>query len=75
MEVDTATSATQAPAKHSLPEVEIYGYLLVLIYLIDQKRYSEAKACSSASIARLKNFNRRTVDVLVSRLFKLRTYW
>ncbi|MFS8016274.1 hypothetical protein Hanom_Chr15g01366621 [Helianthus anomalus] len=28
---------------------------LVLIFLIDQKKYNEAKACSSASIARLKN--------------------
>ncbi|KAK6946448.1 26S proteasome regulatory subunit, C-terminal [Dillenia turbinata] len=69
MEVDTATSAALAPAKHSLLEIEIYCYLLVLIFLIDQKRYGEAKACSSASIARLKNLNRRTVDVLASRLY------
>ena len=41
MDVDTATSATQAPIKHSLPELEIYCYLLVLIFLIDQKKYSE----------------------------------
>ncbi|CAN1771147.1 Probable 26S proteasome non-ATPase regulatory subunit 3 [Linum perenne] len=56
MEVDTATSVAQAPVKHSLPELEIYCYLL-------------AKACSSASIARLKNINKRTVDVLASRLY------
>ncbi|GKD96357.1 probable 26S proteasome non-ATPase regulatory subunit 3, partial [Tanacetum coccineum] len=55
MEVDTASSAPQAIVKHS-PELEIYCYLL-------------AKACSSASIARLKNLNRRTVDVLASRLY------
>ncbi|XP_057494804.1 probable 26S proteasome non-ATPase regulatory subunit 3 isoform X2 [Actinidia eriantha] len=66
MEVD---SATQAPVKHSLPELEIYCYLLVLIFLIDQKRYNEAKACSSASIARLKNLNRRTIDVLAAKLY------
>lgn len=41
MEVDTAMSATTALAKHSLPELEIYCYLLVLIFLIDQKKYSE----------------------------------
>lgn len=29
----------------------------------------QAKACSSASIARLKNVNRRTVDVLAARLY------
>lgn len=43
MEVDTATSATPAPVKHSLPEFEIYCYLLVLIFLIDQKRYNEVQ--------------------------------
>ncbi|GAV77319.1 PCI domain-containing protein/Rpn3_C domain-containing protein [Cephalotus follicularis] len=69
MEVDTATSATQAHAKSPLQELEVYCYLLVLIFLIDQKKYNEAKACSSASIARLKNLNRRTVDVLASRLY------
>lgn len=103
MEVDTATSATQASTKHSFPEIEIYCYLLVLIFLIDQKRYNEvravqsnnqqglyytiiidvwvcvklsailsyyqAKTCSSAGIARVKNLNRRTVDVLASRLY------
>jgi 26S proteasome regulatory subunit N3 len=41
MDVDTATSGTQTVAKHSLPELEIYCYLLVLIFLIDQKRYNE----------------------------------
>ncbi|GFZ00515.1 PAM domain (PCI/PINT associated module) protein [Actinidia rufa] len=69
MEIDTATSATLAPVKHSLPELEIYCYLLVLIFLIDQKRYNEAKACSSASVTRLKNLNRRTIDVLAARLY------
>uniref|UniRef100_A0A9I9D612 PCI domain-containing protein n=1 Tax=Cucumis melo TaxID=3656 RepID=A0A9I9D612_CUCME len=66
MDVD---SATQPPAKHPLPEIEIFCYLILLIFLIDQKKYGEAKACASASIARLKNLNRRTVDVLASRLY------
>lgn len=41
MEVDTASSGAPAPAKHPLPELEIYCYLLVLIFLIDKKRYNE----------------------------------
>ncbi|CAM8987245.1 unnamed protein product [Rhodiola kirilowii] len=71
MEVDTATSAPAVLLQHPLPlpELEIYCYLVVLIFLIDQKRYNEAKACASASIARLKNLNRRTVDVLASRIY------
>ncbi|GKV40998.1 hypothetical protein SLEP1_g48580 [Rubroshorea leprosula] len=43
MEVDIATSSLQASAKHPLPELEIYCYLLVLILLIDQKKYNEQK--------------------------------
>ncbi|KAJ8624780.1 hypothetical protein MRB53_033310 [Persea americana] len=74
MEIDIATSVTQGPAKHSLPELEIYCYLIVLIFLIDQKRYHEAKDCSSASITRVKNLNRRTVDVLASRLYFYYSY-
>ncbi|RVW51031.1 putative 26S proteasome non-ATPase regulatory subunit 3 [Vitis vinifera] len=74
MEVDTATSADQAPVKHLVPELEIYCYLLVLVFLIDQKKYNEAKACSSASIVRLKNLNRRTVDVLASKLYLYYSY-
>ncbi|CAH1419635.1 unnamed protein product [Lactuca virosa] len=68
MEVDTASSATQGTVNHS-HEMEIYCYFFVLIFLIDQKKYTEAKACSSAGIASLKNMNRRTVDVLASRLY------
>ncbi|XP_054818151.1 probable 26S proteasome non-ATPase regulatory subunit 3 [Prosopis cineraria] len=68
MEVETATSIVQPSAKHLLPEIEMYCYLLVLLFLIDQKKYKEAKACSSAGIARVKNLNRRTVDVIASRL-------
>lgn len=43
MEVDTATSAVQTSGKHLLPELEIYCYLLVLLYLIDQKKYNEVR--------------------------------
>lgn len=31
--------------------------------------YGKAKACSTAGIARLRNLNKRTVDVLASRLY------
>ncbi|XWS25942.1 hypothetical protein CRYUN_Cryun27aG0110600 [Craigia yunnanensis] len=75
MEVDTATSAVRTPAKHLFPELEIYCYLLVLLFLIDQKKkYNEAKACSTASINRLKSLNRRTLDVLASRLYFYYSY-
>ncbi|KAK8643020.1 hypothetical protein V6N13_012337 [Hibiscus sabdariffa] len=73
MDVDTETSAGLAPTKHLLPEVEIYCSLLVLLFLIDQKKYDEAKACSSSSINRLKSLN-RTVGILVSKLYFYYSY-
>ncbi|CAN4107339.1 unnamed protein product [Withania somnifera] len=62
--VDVEMLATEA--KHLVPEVEIYCCLLILIFLIDQKKYNEAKACSSECIVRLKSI---TADVLASRLY------
>ncbi|CAH9106883.1 unnamed protein product, partial [Cuscuta epithymum] len=61
MEVDTT--------KQPVPDLEIYCYLLVLIHLIDQRKYDEAKACSLASIARLKTLNLKTVDVIASKIY------
>ncbi|KAG6554271.1 hypothetical protein Mapa_004187 [Marchantia paleacea] len=72
MDVDAPSPAgqTQAPAKQTLlPEVEIYAYLLTLIFLIDQKQYEAAKALSVLAIKRVQNFNRRTLDVLAARLY------
>ncbi|XP_074279117.1 putative 26S proteasome non-ATPase regulatory subunit 3 [Silene latifolia] len=69
MDVDTATSTIQTSAKSTLPELEIFCSLIVLLFLIDQKMYNEAKACASASIARLKSLKRRVADVLASKLY------
>ncbi|GJN04231.1 hypothetical protein PR202_ga21757 [Eleusine coracana subsp. coracana] len=41
MDVDAAAPASQIAIKHGLPEIEIYCYLLVLIFLIDQKKFDE----------------------------------
>uniref|UniRef100_A0A0A9E9C4 26S proteasome non-ATPase regulatory subunit 3 n=1 Tax=Arundo donax TaxID=35708 RepID=A0A0A9E9C4_ARUDO len=41
MDVDAAAQATQISIKHGLPEIEIYCYLLILIFLIDQKKFDE----------------------------------
>ena len=45
MDVDAAAPATQISIKHGLPEIEIYCYLLVLVFLIDQKKYAEVVLC------------------------------
>lgn len=75
MEVDSPSMMLATSYKHSsLPELEILSYLLVLVFLIDQKQYKDAKACASAAIGRLKNLNRRTVDVIAARLYFYYSY-
>eukprot|EP00245_Coleochaete_scutata_P001348 TRINITY_DN11652_c0_g2_i1.p1 TRINITY_DN11652_c0_g2~~TRINITY_DN11652_c0_g2_i1.p1 ORF type:complete len:467 (+),score=77.92 TRINITY_DN11652_c0_g2_i1:189-1589(+) len=68
MVVDSTPSST-ASKSPPLPEVEAFMYLLVLIFLIDQKAYQQAKECSSAAVRRLQQFNRRTLDQLAARIF------
>ncbi|GBG85196.1 hypothetical protein CBR_g39761 [Chara braunii] len=65
----SASTAADTSAKVVIPELEIFSYLLVLIFLIDQKLYNEAKTCSSAAVKRLQQLNRRTLDLLAARLY------
>lgn len=77
MEVDTPPALGQCHASQKqsvLPEMEIFCYLLVTIYLIDQKQMEEAKACSSASVKRLQQLNRRTLDVPAARVYYYYSY-
>ncbi|KAL2641872.1 hypothetical protein R1flu_009459 [Riccia fluitans] len=72
MDIDAPSppGQSQLPAKQNLlPEVEIYAYLLTLIFLIDQKQYEAAKSLSVLAVKRVQNFNRRTLDVLAARLY------
>eukprot|EP01130_Rhizamoeba_saxonica_P000265 TRINITY_DN10240_c0_g1_i1.p1 TRINITY_DN10240_c0_g1~~TRINITY_DN10240_c0_g1_i1.p1 ORF type:complete len:460 (-),score=84.61 TRINITY_DN10240_c0_g1_i1:43-1422(-) len=50
-------------------EVEIYISLLVLVFVIDQKRAEDAVELSSKLIARLDTWNNRTLDPLSSKAY------
>ncbi|MCO5567477.1 hypothetical protein L7F22_021169 [Adiantum nelumboides] len=72
MEVDGPPTTVSLVASHKLvllPELEVLCYLMILVYLIDQKQYKEAKACASFAIARLESLNRRSIDVIAARLY------
>ncbi|XP_064616098.1 LOW QUALITY PROTEIN: 26S proteasome non-ATPase regulatory subunit 3-like [Liolophura sinensis] len=57
-------------AKDSLlPELEIYLHLLILIHLIDTKRYKEALKCSDSLMSKVVPQNRRTLDMLAARCY------
>ncbi|KAJ1290633.1 hypothetical protein BS78_02G259600 [Paspalum vaginatum] len=74
MDVDTGAPAPQISIKHGLPEIEIYCCFHHWVSILIRNIFPQAKACASASIARLKNLNRRTVDVLAFRLYSYYSY-
>ncbi|KAM0750367.1 hypothetical protein T439DRAFT_348365 [Meredithblackwellia eburnea MCA 4105] len=56
----------------ALPEGEVYLSLLVLLWLLDQKKYSEGKDLATSLIEKISNLNRRTMDQLASKVY---FYW
>mmetsp|Transcript_6158 Transcript_6158/g.10692 ORF Transcript_6158/g.10692 Transcript_6158/m.10692 type:complete len:487 (+) Transcript_6158:317-1777(+) len=62
-------SSAVKPKEEVLIETEIFCALVVVMYLIDQKQYDAAKALSTATVARMDSFNRRSLDILAARIF------
>lgn len=51
------------------PEVETYLILLVIVHLIDHKRYEESVSLSTRLIEKMDGWNRRTLDPLSSKVY------
>lgn len=63
-------AAAPAPVvPSSLPEVELYSHLLVLVLALDKGAVAEASEVAERAVARLRDFNRRTLDVIASRIY------
>ncbi|KAL9395474.1 hypothetical protein Peur_009727 [Populus x canadensis] len=76
-EDEEADSAMSVCAIEFSLELEFYCYFLVLIFLIDQKRYNEAKVCSLDGITRVMSLNMAELDsvsVLAARLYFYYSY-
>ncbi|XP_041371471.1 26S proteasome non-ATPase regulatory subunit 3-like [Gigantopelta aegis] len=52
-----------------LPEIEMYIHLLIVIYLIDNKKYTEAAKCSDLLMKKIGQHNRRTLDTLAAKCY------
>jgi len=50
-------------------ETEVWCSLLVILVLIDSKQAEKAAALTTAVVARMDAFNRRSLDVLSARIF------
>lgn len=68
MQTDDEVKTEVASPSSVIPEIEVYFYLLFLIYLTDNKQYELAKETSHQALARLSAFNRRTLDVIAARI-------
>ncbi|KAK5578852.1 hypothetical protein RB653_008527 [Dictyostelium firmibasis] len=72
MDIDSTSQTTEketTPSSHMNIEVESYIHLLVLIHLIDQKRYEDATKCSSALMETVQSNTRITLYPLSSKIF------
>lgn len=52
-----------------LPELDVYIHLLVVIHLIDTKRFEEAVRCSDLLVKKLDTQNRRSLDQLSAKAY------
>lgn len=52
-----------------LPEVDVYLHLLLLVYLIDQKKNTQAVKCSDLLMDKVMSHNRRTLDMLAAKAY------
>lgn len=64
-----AAAGDLAARVSGLPEVELYLYLLLLIYLLDKQRHTQAREVADTAVGLLKVHNRRTLDVIAARIY------
>ncbi|KAI8337186.1 proteasome regulatory subunit C-terminal-domain-containing protein [Chlamydoabsidia padenii] len=53
----------------TLPEIDIYLHLNVIIYLLDKKELDKGTRLANATVERLVPLNRRTLDLLAARVY------
>ncbi|XP_054162551.1 26S proteasome non-ATPase regulatory subunit 3-like [Oppia nitens] len=74
MDTDSSGQPSKAKVTKSaplplLPEIDIYFHLLVLLYLLDLERYTNAVKCSDLLMSKIVRQNRRTLDVLAAKCY------
>lgn len=69
VEQETPGETAPQPPTSTLIEVEAYAFLLTSMLLLDAEKYEAARLVSDRAVARLSDFNRRTLDTIASKLF------
>jgi len=75
MESDSTPVAAEKPEKRPanrsplLVETELYLHLLVLLRLLDNKKYDEATTCSEQLMSKVLSKSRRSLDLIAARCY------
>jgi len=69
MELDSNGVVSSQHKSGVEPEVEIYCFLLSQLALIESQRLEAGKEVSDEAVAKLKTFNRRTLDSIAARVY------
>ncbi|CAD7701021.1 unnamed protein product [Ostreobium quekettii] len=72
MQVDSEEQGGAASATHAtgvLPEVEMYCYLVVLMFLVSGGHFRLAKQLADVAVAALGLYNRRTLDFIAAKVY------
>ncbi|EDL44439.1 26S proteasome non-ATPase regulatory subunit 3, putative [Plasmodium vivax] len=54
---------------HAAPEIEVFFYIMVLLYLLDNKCYNEAMDLSTVIVNRITKLNRRSLDCMNAKVY------
>lgn len=69
LDPSSAMDTDSDDASDPIPEVDVFLYLLVDIFLHDQKQYKNMYTFSQACISLLKSYDRRTLDYIQAKLW------
>ncbi|CAA9989952.1 26S proteasome regulatory subunit RPN3, putative [Plasmodium knowlesi strain H] len=54
---------------HAAPEIEVFFYIMILLYLLDKKCYNEAMDLSTVIVNRITKLNRRSLDCINAKVY------
>ncbi|CRH01706.1 26S proteasome regulatory subunit RPN3, putative [Plasmodium relictum] len=68
-EINEFSNINDKTYSNSLPEIEVFFYLMILLYLLDKKSYEEAMELSTVIVNRINKLNRRSLDYINAKVY------
>lgn len=68
-EISEFSFITEKTYIDAYPEIEVFFYIMVLLYVIDKKLYTEAMNLSQVIVSRITKLNRRSLDYINAKVY------